>query len=80
MSKTLRDLTEEDLGTSVRIPYTNVEGVLEDFNIDYADDVKIVVSGNIYYLPADYPITEAMDFGEYDPTVLLGVVDPWSPL
>lgn len=80
MSKTLRDLREEDLGTSIRVPYTNVEGVLESFDVEYADDVKIVVSGNAYYLPADYPIAESLDFGEYDPSVLLGVVDPWSPL
>ena len=54
--------------------------MLESFSTEYGDDVKIVVDGNPYYLPAEYPVVEAMDFGDYDPSVLLGVVDPWSPL
>lgn len=80
MDRTLRDLTESDIGTRIRVQYTQVEGILESFNIEYGDEVKVVVDGNPYYLPADYPVVEAMDFGEYDPSVLLGVVDPWSPL
>ena len=80
MDRTLRDLTESDIGTRIRVQYTQVEGILESFNIEYGDEVKVVVDGSPYYLPADYPVVEAMDFGEYDPSVLLGVVDPWSPL
>lgn len=80
MDKTLRELSEDDIGTSIRVPYTQVEGILESFDINYGDEVKIVVGGNPYYLPADYPVTESIDFGDYDPSVLLGVVDPWSPL
>lgn len=80
MDRTLRDLTESDIGTRIRVQYTQVEGILESFNIEYGDEVKVVVDGNPYYLPAEYPVVEAMDFGEYDPSVLLGVVDPWSPL
>lgn len=80
MDRTLRDLTESDVGTRIRIRYTQVEGVLESFSTKYGDEVKVVVDGNPYYFPADYPVVEAMDFGDYDPSVLLGVVDPWSPL
>lgn len=80
MDRTLRDLTQEDVGTLIRVPFTQVEGTLDSFDTDYGDDVKVVVSGIPYYLPGDYPVTEALGFGEYDPTVLLGVVDPWSPL
>lgn len=80
MDRTLRDLTESDIGTRIRVQYTQVEGILESFNIEYGDEVKVVVNGNPYYLPAEYPVVEAMDFGDYDPSVLLGVVDPWSPL
>ena len=80
MDRTLRDLTESDIGTRIRVQYTQVEGILESSNIEYGDEVKVVVDGNPYYLPAEYPVVEAMDFGEYDPSVLVGVVDPWSPL
>lgn len=80
MDRTLRELSDSDVGTRIRVPYTQVEGVLESFSAEYGDDVKIVVDGNPYYLPAEYPVVEAMDFGDYDPSVLLGVVDPWSPL
>lgn len=80
MSRVLRDLNSDDIGTQIRIPYTNVEGTLESYDVDYGDDVKIIVSGIVYYLPAEYPVVSSMDYGEYDPTVLLGVVDPWSPL
>lgn len=80
MNRTLRDLTDEDIGMSIRVPYTQVEGTLESYSPDYEDEVRLVVSGATYYLPGDFPVVEAMDFGEYDPSVILGVVDPWSPL
>lgn len=80
MNKTLRDLSDSDIGTRIRVQYTQVEGVLESFNTKYGDDVKLVVDGTYYYLPAEYPVVAAMDFEDYEPSVLLGVVDPWSPL
>lgn len=80
MIRTLRDLSDSDVGTRIHVQYTQVEGVLESFSTEYGDDVKVVIDGTSYYLPAEYPVVEAMDFGDYDPSVLLGVVDPWSPL
>lgn len=80
MNRTLRDLSTDMIGTSIRIPYTQVEGVLYSFDLDYEDDVRLEVDGNVYYLPADYPVAESLGTDEYDPAVLLGVVDPWSPL
>lgn len=76
---TLGALDDSWLGESVNIPYTAVSGVLESYDVDYEDEVKLEVNGDTYYLPRDYPIYE-YNFEEYTPSVLLGVVEPWSPI
>lgn len=75
----LEDLDESFLGASIRVMYTQIEGELTDFNLNYGDDVKIVVGGEVYYLPREYPFAESVGYDDYDPSVLLGVVEPWSP-
>lgn len=79
MSRILLDLSPEDIGTQIRVLYTQVEGTLEDFDLEYEDEVKLVISGETYYLPHDYPFAESTTPEDYDPAVLLGVVDPWTP-
>lgn len=79
MTKTLNDLDDNMIGTRIRILYTPVEGVLEYFNLDYEEDVKVIINGSTYYLPREFPVSESITDEEYDPSVLLGVVEPWSP-
>lgn len=79
MELTLKDLDESYIGKSIRVLYTQLEGELDDFDLEYEDEVKIVLDGESFYLPRDYPFAESIDVAEYDPIVLLGVVDPWSP-
>lgn len=79
MIRTLGNLEDNDVGSRIRVHFTQVEGELESFDIDYGDDVKVIVSGTAYYLPAEYPFSESISEEDYDPAVLLGVIDPWSP-
>lgn len=80
MTATLNDLTEEELGTRIKVHYTQVEGTLDSFDLDYEDDVKVTISGVTYFLPREFPYSESILPEDYDPAVLLGVVEPWSPL
>lgn len=75
----LNKLNESLIGKGVRIPYTHIVGTLESFNVDYGDDVSIRVSGETFYLPGDFDIYE-YDLDDYEPSVLLGVVDPQSEI
>lgn len=79
MELMLKDLDDSFIDTKIRVLYTQVDGVLQDYDLDYEDEVKIVVDDETYYLPRGYPFSVSLSDEDYDPAVLLGVVDPWSP-
>lgn len=79
MDLKLKDLDENYVGARIIVKFTQLEGVLDSFDLDYEDEVKIVLDGDSYYLPREYPFAEALKDEDYDPIVLLGVVEPWSP-
>ena len=77
--RTIGSLSTEDVGTSITVGYIPVSGVLERVSHDYEDESKVTISGEDYYLPKEYPVYDSESTTDYDPSVILGVVDPWSP-
>lgn len=75
----LGELDASWLGKTVQIPYTQIVGELSDYDLDYEDEVRLVIDDEVLYMPREYPVRE-YDFDSYDPSVLLGVVDPWSDI
>ena len=77
--KTIGSLREEDIGRNIRIGYTPMSGVLTHVDHDYGDESLVVVGGMAVYLPREFPVYDNITDDEYHPSVLTGVVDPWSP-